>query len=133
MRILVDTHTLLCILQEPKKLSKPAINVITNPAAEVFVSVASFWEIAIKVQLGKMLLEDMTLSELPPLVRASGIKVLRFDEHTCCESVALPKKQNHKDPFDRMIIWQAISGGFILLSRDSLFDQYVVDGLDVRW
>ncbi|MDR1358730.1 MAG: type II toxin-antitoxin system VapC family toxin [Coriobacteriales bacterium] len=133
MRLLVDTHVLLWILQEPSKLSRAAVRSVSDPNAEVYVSAVSFWEIALKVQLGKMALEGITMADLPQTALDSGLKMLDLDVSTASGFASLPLKQGHRDPFDRMIIHQAITGGFMLLSKDALFGQYLIDGLDLRW
>ena len=119
MRVLLDTHLLLWALGSPSKLSKKARQRIDS--SEVFASAASIWEISIKSALGKL--------EANPAVVLAGIEPAGFShlsiigEHAA-KVVELPPI--HKDPFDRMLIAQAVHEALTLVSRDSHIRQYPV-------
>ena len=112
MRLLLDTNVLLWTLAGSPKV-QPVSQLILAPESEVFVSTASLWEIAIKTRIGKLTAD---LTEIRQAVAASGLLELSIrGEHV--ETIAtLP--MHHKDPFDRMIVAQAITEPMRLLSGD---------------
>jgi len=112
MRLLLDTNVLLWTLAGSPKV-QPVSQLILAPESEVFVSTASLWEIAIKTRIGKLTAD---LTEIRQAVAASGFIELSIrGEHV--ETIAtLP--MHHKDPFDRMIVAQAITEPMRLLSGD---------------
>jgi len=112
MRLLLDTNVLLWTLAGSPKI-QPVSQLILAPESEVFVSTASLWEIAIKTRIGKLTAD---LTEIRQAVAASGFIELSIrGEHV--ETIAtLP--MHHKDPFDRMIVAQAITEPMRLLSGD---------------
>lgn len=112
MRLLLDTNVLLWTLAGSPKI-QPVSQLILAPESEVFVSTASLWEIAIKTAIGKLTAD---LTEIRQAVAASGLLELSIHgEHV--ETIAtLP--MHHKDPFDRMIVAQAITEPMRLLSGD---------------
>lgn len=112
MRLLLDTNVLLWTLAGSPKI-QPVSQLILAPESEVFVSTASLWEIAIKTRIGKLTAD---LTEIRQAVAASGLLELSIrGEHV--ETIAtLP--MHHKDPFDRMIVAQAITEPMRLLSGD---------------
>ncbi len=112
MRLLLDTNVLLWTLAGSPKI-QPVSQLILAPESEVFVSTASLWEIAIKTAIGKLTAD---LTEIRQAVAASGFIELSIrGEHV--ETIAtLP--MHHKDPFDRMIVAQAITEPLRLLSGD---------------
>lgn len=112
MRLLLDTNVLLWTLAGSPKI-QPVSQLILAPESEVFVSTASLWEIAIKTRIGKLTAD---LTEIRQAVAASGFIELSIrGEHV--ETIAtLP--MHHKDPFDRMIVAQAITEPLRLLSGD---------------
>jgi len=128
-RYLIDTHTFIWIISDPGKLSKNALEVITNKKNEIFVSVISFWEISLKTSIKKFFLEGIIVGKLPEYAQKMDLKILNVQAREACTFADLPMKENHKDPFDRMIIWQAITENMTLISKDQLFDQYKDNGL----
>jgi len=123
MNYLLDTRTLLWTLFTPERLGKKASDCILDANVSVAVSVVSFWEISLKFALGKLELEGVTPDDIPILVRKSGLDILPITETDAATFHLLPR-QEHKDPFDRMIIWQAISHGITQLSIDRAFPVY---------
>ncbi len=123
MKILIDTHVLLWGLQNEEKLSR-RVRVLL-PAAEVWISVASLWEIIAKVQAGKLVLPKPLGKYLTAKLKANGISVLplTFDHVKRLEELPL----HHHDPFDRILIAQSINESMPLVSADPQFEKYPVD------
>ena len=117
MRILLDTHLLLWALAEPEKLSATTRNRLD--AAEVFVSAASVWEVSIKVALGKL---EADPSELLAAIEPAGFELLPITGLHAAAVAALPLL--HRDPFDRMLVAQARTEPLILLTNDTVLEQY---------
>ena len=132
-RYLVDTHAFIWVISDPGKLSKNALEVITNKKNEIFVSVLSFWEISLKTSIKKFFLEGIIVGKLPEYAQKMDLKILNVQAREACTFADLPMKENHKDPFDRMIIWQTITENMTLISKDQLFDQYKDNGLKLVW
>jgi PIN domain nuclease of toxin-antitoxin system len=129
---LLDTHALLWTLFEPVRLGKKAEECIRNPDVTVSVSVVSFWEISLKFATGKLHLENVAPDAFPDIVRQSGFTILPLADTEAASFHRLPRLA-HKDPFDRLIIWQAISRKLILISQDKAFAGYQQLGLKVAW
>ncbi|MDZ7399048.1 MAG: type II toxin-antitoxin system VapC family toxin [candidate division KSB1 bacterium] len=132
MNYLLDTHTLLWVLFEDEKLSEKAKETISNPENRIFVSLISYFEISLKYSLGKIELENITPDEIPDRVEEVGIETLEVTEKEAASFYKLPKAK-HKDPFDRLIIWQAISKNMALISKDQEMSEYQKFGLKVLW
>lgn len=121
MRLLLDTHALIWAAVDPGRLSSAATRAITDPANDVYVSAVSGWEIAIKRTKGLLRFPDLDRSMLDAL-RFSGLAIeLR---HMGCLAGL---EQHHRDPFDRMLIAQALCDGLVLVSRDEVMGLYPVD------
>ena len=119
---LLDTHALLWYLRDSPELSASAHSLI-DKAEFVAVSIASFWEIAIKQSLGKMQF-CMTIPELESLCLDRDIQVLPIQSAVLERIKSLPKI--HGDPFDRLIIAQAQIGKMTIITRDRMIPQYPV-------
>lgn len=132
MNYLLDTHTLLWVLFEDEKLSEKAQETIKDPDNGIFLSIISFIEISLKYGLGKIELENITPEEIPDKVLEVGIDTLEVTEKEAATFYKLPKV-GHKDPFDRLIIWQAISRNMTLISKDKEMSEYKRFGLKVLW
>ena len=130
---LIDTHTFIWAISDIKKLSKRAFEMITNTDNDIFVSVVSFWEIALKTSINKFSFEGIITSDLPEYARKMNFHILEMKAREACTFANLPLKDNHKDPFDRMIIWQAITEDMTLISKDKMFVQYKKNGLRLFW
>jgi len=127
MNLLLDTHTLIWYAEADDNLSQPAKSAIQNPENTCFVSVATFWEMAIKTSIGKLEMQ-LSLTELKRLIKENGIEILPIEiEHTLLIA-KLPF--HHKDPFDRLLIVQAMNENMTLLSRDEKFALY---GIKTLW
>lgn len=123
MTYLVDTQTLLWGLEENPRLSRKAQLLMVDPANTLMVSIASLWEIAIKVSIGKLKLAQ-SLREIIKKLPEADIAILSVEPRHTLEVEGLVLI--HRDPFDRMIIAQAISENFEIISSDEVFPQYPV-------
>jgi len=132
MSCLLDTHALLWSLFDPSRLGKKAADSIQNPEVTVSVSVVSIWEISLKFATGKLELSGVTPDDFPAIIRQSGFDILPIAPDDAATFHHLPHME-HKDPFDRLIIWQAISHKLTLISHDTAFDAYKKLGLKVIW
>jgi PIN domain nuclease of toxin-antitoxin system len=126
MTLLLDTHILIWSMVEPERLSRRARLAIENPKNRVLVSAAVAWELAIKVKAGKFspaslidklgrLLEQAAFLELP----------ITVEHATCAGSLEL----HHRDPFDRLLVAQAVSLRIPIVSADAIIDRYDVERL----
>jgi PIN domain nuclease of toxin-antitoxin system len=121
MNLLWDTHTLIWFIEGDNNLGITARSYIENPQNTNFVSIATFWEIAIKVSINKLTLQ-IPLKNLKNLLWENGIEILPVTfEHTLLVS-QLPFY--HRDPFDRLLIAQAIHEKIVLLTKDEKFALY---------
>jgi PIN domain nuclease of toxin-antitoxin system len=132
MRLLLDTHSLLWAIFDPKKLREPARAAIKDQRNDVAVSVVSFWEISLKYALGKLELVGTNPEDLPETTETMGIDILQVSAYEAASFHKLPKLA-HKDPFDRLIIWQAIQQRMHLVSKDRSFEDYKASGLKLFW
>jgi PIN domain nuclease of toxin-antitoxin system len=123
MKILIDTHVLLWGLQSEAKLSRRVRALL--PAADVWISVASLWEIIAKVQVGKLALPTPLGDYLTAKLTANGVSVLplTFDHVKRLEELPL----HHRDPFDRILIAQSLNESMPLVSADPQFEKYSVE------
>ena len=127
MRLLLDTHAILWHTAKHPSLSTAAREAIVNPANQLFISVASLWEITIKVSLGKLTLKT-PVSNVAKVYQGIGAVILPMTLDHALATGNLP--WHHRDPFDRMLIAQAQYEGLTLVSRDSLFASY---DLKIMW
>ncbi len=132
MKGLLDTHTFLWTALSPEKLSLKARTTILDPNHDIYVSVVSFWEMSLKFALGKIELQGMTPEDLPDAALQMGFNVLLLASEDAASFYQLPRLP-HKDPFDRMLIWQAIRGDLTLISKDADFALYREQGLRLLW
>lgn len=124
MKVLLDTSTFLWIVLGAPQLSKSAGTLFADPDNHVYMSTVSAWEIAIKYSLGRLPLPEAPERFVPAQRQAHGIDSLPLDEQSALHLTRLPPL--HSDPFDRMLICQAIVGGMVLLTPDELIYQYPV-------
>jgi PIN domain nuclease of toxin-antitoxin system len=133
MKLLVDTHTLLWSIGKSKELSKKAAEELKNTNNEIFVSAISLWEIALKYSIGKLALESFDVKEIPVYCKKMGFELIPLDPIEALNSMYLPLKEKHKDPFDRMLIYQCIKNKYSLVSKDTKMKLYKADGLKYIW
>jgi PIN domain nuclease of toxin-antitoxin system len=126
MNILVDTHTFLWYFQDSAELSFKAAEIIEETSNDICLSIASLWEISIKVGLGKLRLQN-SFSDLEAVLKRLKIEILpiTFSDTECYLNLPL----HHRDPFDRMLIAQAINHSLIVVSCDVAFDAYPIQRL----
>ena len=124
MRLLLDTDVLLWSATAPDELRTEARHAIEDGSNEVLVSAVSAWEIAIKQSLGKLELAAPAETWLPRVMTRSGFAVAEVTVRAALGVRALP--WHHRDPFDRMLIAQAIEGGYTLVTRDQAFGHYAL-------
>ncbi len=124
MRYLLDTHVFLWAVLSPEKLSHRINEILTDRGAELLLSVATPWEMAIKAGIGKLENGAEILDDFEIRTTASGYRMLDTSVKHAVRSGSLPRY--HKDPFDRLLIAQALDLNLPLLSRDTIFDAYGV-------
>ena len=124
MKLLLDTHIFLWFISADARLSAAAKAMIGAPENEVYLSVASVWEVVIKHQLGKLPLPQAPEIYLPAQRQNHGIATLEIDEATIRFLPKLPAL--HRDPFDRILICQALQHGLTLVTVDAAIVAYPV-------
>jgi PIN domain nuclease of toxin-antitoxin system len=122
--ILLDTHTFIWLSENDANLPISVLKVIDNAEA-VFVSIVSFWEIAIKLNLNKLTLQE-DFDRIESRFGDTGLILLPICINDTVQLRKLALFSNHKDPFDRMLIAQAIAGSMPIVSADKKFDAYPV-------
>jgi PIN domain nuclease of toxin-antitoxin system len=124
MKLLLDTHTFIWWDGEPTKLSSQALALCQDDTNEILLSVASVWEIQIKLQLGKLHLKMPLQEVIEGQQLTNNIQILPITLTHVLALEKLPKP--HKDPFDRLLVAQATVENLTLLSGDKIFEQYPV-------
>jgi PIN domain nuclease of toxin-antitoxin system len=127
VRHLLDAHTLLWYTLADPKLSGTAKALILDPANEILVSPASYWEIAIKISIGKLTLHHPYEDFLDVCLNQYGFTILPIEPKHTAALIALPF--HHKDPFDRLLIAQAMTEGIPIIGEDPVFDAYPIKRL----
>lgn len=127
MKLLVDTHYLLWMFLDTAKISDRVKEALISEENEIYYSQASLWEISIKYSIGKLFLNGITPEEFYQEIEDSFLVCKKLESQDLISSYHLPRE--HKDPFDRMIIWQAIKGEMTLLSVDARMNDYLEYGL----
>jgi len=132
MNVLLDTHVLIWAIAESYKLSEPVKEVLQRSENRIYVSSLSIWEISLKYSLGKFSVEGFTPEELPGLIKELEFEILPLNVVDASTFHKLTGDW-HKDPFDRMLIWQAISRDLTLITKDKNICKYQEVGLKVLW
>jgi PIN domain nuclease of toxin-antitoxin system len=124
MKLLLDTHTMLWFFWDDPQLSAHAKQLIVDPNNQKLVSIASIWEIAIKTAVGKIHLGEPARIFLPREITRNNFDLLpiSFEHATAVESLPM----HHRDPFDRLLIAQAMIEKIDLVTIDLAFDAYPV-------
>ncbi len=127
MKLLLDTLAFLWLADGSLQMSAAATALIVDPANELFLSMASVWEIAIKVGVGKLTISTAYSTFMSRAITGYRIAVLpvTLADCTAYEQLPFPDKQ-HRDPFDRMIIIHALRDGLAIVGVDAAFDAYGV-------
>jgi PIN domain nuclease of toxin-antitoxin system len=129
MNILLDTHYLLWSFIDTSKINKNIYEALLSDENEVFYSQASLWEISIKYNLGKLVLKGLSPEELYTEIENSYMKCRTFENNELVSFYKLPIE--HKDPFDRMLIWQSINSNYHFLTVDNQMGKYMRYGLNI--
>ena len=124
MRILLDTHAFLWWMADPARLSRAARRVVTDEANDIFVSAASAWEITTKHRIGKLPEAEVLALDVTGNIADQGFGELAITVDDAERAGRLPGL--HRDPFDRMLIAQALARNLVIASRDRVFDGYGV-------
>lgn len=124
MRILLDTHIVIWHLEGDLKLVPALRKAISDPENEIFISIATFWDISIKSSLSKLSL-SMSLEDLVSVIEQSKAAILPISTRHALGVSKLPF--HHRDPFDRMLIAQALSDNLSIVSSDRSFAAYGVE------
>lgn len=124
LKVLLDTCTFLWLWLNSPDLSDRARGIASDPDNELFLSSVSTWEITLKYALGRLPLPQAPDAYIPQLRRRLRIEALALDEESALFGSRLPLL--HRDPFDRMLVCQAIVGGLVVLTPDRAVTQYTV-------
>jgi len=130
MRLLLDTNIFLWIFLSPSRVSADVKALVKDSQNEIFLSAASSWEIAIKYGIKKLLLPEPPGIYVPDRMKRGNFKRLEITHEGALAVANLP--QIHKDPFDRLLIAQALVEDLTLLSSDIIFAQYSVKFIDSK-
>ena len=117
-KYLLDTHIFLWWISDAEQLSKEVFDIISNGSNQIYISSATIWEIAIKEALGKLEVD----ADLDHVIEENGFVELKVS--AICANATKKLEQIHRDPFDRMLIAQAIEGDMTLISVDEYIVQY---------
>jgi PIN domain nuclease of toxin-antitoxin system len=128
MTFLLDTHTFLWLAIEPEKLSPAVLNIVEQGGSELLLSAASGWEIALLVKLGRIELPEPPAVFIPAAMQALQVTPLPIGFTTAIAAASLPLI--HRDPFDRILVAEALRGDITLLSKDEIIPRY---GVRVVW
>lgn len=123
MRLLLDTHALLWWLNDDGRLGRHARELIADPVNDVLVSTASLWEIVVKVRVGKL---EADIGEISEAVERGGFTRLSIDPAHLVTLAGLTLHPDHRDPFDHLLIAQAITEGATFVSEDGNVPRYPV-------
>ena len=122
MRLLLDTHTLIWMASLDDKLSEKAKSLILDTDNELFLSVASIWEMSIKASLGKLILQQPIEQIINQQVQTNGLQLINIETTHALAVSTLP--WHHRDPFDRLIIAQSQLENLTILGCDTAMDVY---------
>ena len=132
MKYLLDTHAVLWVIGSSNLLSKKVSEIIEDPDNQIYASSVSLWEISLKYKLGKLKLSGFKPSQIPDLLLRSNIEIIDITPDDASTYFDL-KDTDHKDPFDRMLIWQAIKRKYGLISKDKQIKKYNNFDLKAIW
>ena len=131
MNYLLDTHYLLWALFEPDRISSNVLAVLESEDDEKLITGINLWEISLKYSLGKLELDGLNPETISESAIEAGFTIIDPDYKTYSSYYKLPKKDDHNDPFDRLLIWYALNNELILITKDKKVEQYIEDGLRV--
>jgi len=122
MKLLLDTHIFLWLINKDKRLNQKFVDIFNNPDYEIFLSVVSLWECVIKYQLGKLNFAESPETFIPKKRKEHIIKSLIIDEESIKYLPTLPLI--HKDPFDRLLICQSLQHDAKIVTDDQTILKY---------
>ena len=125
MKLLLDTHAFLWFVMDSPKISEQASSLIKSAENDVYLSVASIWEIAIKVSIGKLRIDERLEDFIMPELESNQFSLLNIEVRHLGKVVELPF--HHRDPFDRLLAAQSLTMNIPILSRDPTFDLYEME------
>lgn len=132
MRYLLDTHTFLWAYGNSDRLPKRVKALIEDASLDVYVSAVSFWELSIKLRSKRLDVGGKTATDLLDEAKQMGFLIIALGSDEAASQQNLTE-DTHFDPFDRMLIWQAIQRDMVLISKDPAFEKFKPDGLKVLW
>jgi PIN domain nuclease of toxin-antitoxin system len=132
MNFLIDTHAFLFSAFSPEKLGPSAKSAISNSENDISLSVVSLWEISLKFAIGKLDIGPISPDAFPEIAQQMGIDIIPLAPSDAAGFHRLPLT-GHRDPFDRMIIWQALQRKWALISKDAQMARYREMGLRTCW
>ncbi len=118
MKILIDTHYLIWILNQPEKIDEDKKSILTSSKNEIYVSSVNFWEIALKLSINKISIKNISIDDILDFSLKSNLIFINLTPRESILFHKLPVTE-HKDPFDRMLIWQAVYNDFYFLTQDN--------------
>ncbi|MEM8886986.1 MAG: type II toxin-antitoxin system VapC family toxin [Bacteroidota bacterium] len=121
MNLLLDTHAVLWFITDDPKLPENTKNLIKDGNNLVYVSIASYWELSIKYALGRLDLRE-SLEEIYKVIGRSDFEILQISPDHLLRTAKL--QHHHRDPFDRLLIGQALTEALPILSKDGMFKKY---------
>lgn len=124
MRLLLDTHAFLWSVDDPARLTTSTVEALKDPANSVVVSVASAWELAIKQSSGKLTLARPAEQWVPDQLARAGFGVAPISLGAALRVRGLPF--HHRDPFDRLLVAQALEDNYTIVTRDPALERYGV-------
>lgn len=130
MTYLLDTHYMLWAMTDTKKMSKQLKETLINPDNRILISIVSFWEVSLKSALGKLKITGFSPEDLPGICKRMDFEIKSLSAEESCSYHKL-RATYHKDPFDSMLIWQALSNEYTLVSADTQVKKYVSEGLRI--
>ena len=123
MNILLDTHAVKWFFDDDKRLPQSAIDAIYSPDSDIYISIASIWEMAIKLSIGKLQLNG-GIANFVDAINDNGFQLLDITPEHTIEVVKLPLI--HRDPFDRMLIAQAMVEDMVIMTVDTNIIKYEI-------
>jgi PIN domain nuclease of toxin-antitoxin system len=126
MNLLLDTHAFIWYFQSDQQLPPAMAEMFEDLENSLYLSIVSLWEIAIKLNIGKLTLQ-VPFSDLPDLLERFSIETLPLEFADAAQYLSLPL--HHRDPFDRMLIAQAMTNSLAIASADPAFDAYPLQRL----
>jgi PIN domain nuclease of toxin-antitoxin system len=127
VRVLLDTHALLWFLEDNPRLSNAAKHMLEDATTDAYISVASLWEIAIKIGLHKLQIGEPFDQLFPAQLQRNNIEMLGVTVSHLTRLTTLPL--HHRDPFDRMLVAQALEEQLVIVGADVAFDAYALERL----